>query len=186
MQPSALEARGYTLPTTIPCTSKYPESSVQMKACTAQHPAASPALCSTRPGWQGGFTPPEVPKSPCPRHQPAPCLPLPASTGLSAVPGLLNQEKVMSPHAPPAQRTNPASGLRISSEWAWQKAASVLWPPQSWQPRPGRHAASKGTVQAVLCWLQLCWPAFAGSSGVAAPSCVNLFPPPSCLELTDR
>lgn len=28
MQPSALEASGYTLPTTIPCTSKYPESSI--------------------------------------------------------------------------------------------------------------------------------------------------------------
>lgn len=28
MQPSALEARGYTLPTPMPCTSKYPESRV--------------------------------------------------------------------------------------------------------------------------------------------------------------
>lgn len=47
---------------------------------------------------------------------------------------------------------NPALDLSISSEWAWQTAASVLWPPQSWQPSPSRHTASKGTVQAVL-WL---------------------------------
>lgn len=73
---------------------------------------------------------------------------------------------------------NPASGLSISSEWAWQKAASVLWPAQSWQPSPGRQRASKGRTQAVLC-PAAALPALAGSSGMAAPSCVNLFPPPS-------
>lgn len=65
-------------------------------------------LCSPRPEWQEGFALPEVPRA-LPQAQPAPAST--SHTGLSTVPGLqglLDQEKITPPHAPPGQRNKPS------------------------------------------------------------------------------
>lgn len=66
MQPSEPEARGYTLPTAMLCTSKYPESSVQMRARTSPASSCLPyAMLPAALGRVAGrFASPGVPKSP--------------------------------------------------------------------------------------------------------------------------
>lgn len=171
MQPSALEARGYTLPTAIPCTSKYPESSVQMKACSAQHPAASPALCSSRPGWQGGFALPAEPRSPCPgstsKHWPRHCARAGSRKGRVTTCTSRTENQTQ-----PRVSVSDQSGLgrKQPQSFGHPRAGSQALADEQ-LPREGRRLCSGQQ--------QLCWPAFAGSSRVAAPSCVNLLPPPS-------
>lgn len=114
----------------------------------------------------------------CPRALSPGTSQLPASLCQQALPSVQCQGcwiKKRSRHRMHLQdkEPNPALDLTVSSEWAQQTAASVLWPPQSWQPSPSRHTASKGTVQAVL-WLAAALQAAAGWLHPAVPSCSHL------------
>lgn len=132
--------------------SQHPERSAQMKACTAQHPAAL-----QHQAWLAGRA-----GTACSAQEPCPSTSqLPASAsrpGLSTVPGL-HQGKGTSLHTPPGQGTKPSLGLSASSECAWQKAAPVLWPPQSWQPGlADEQLAGKGAGCALSSCSSACQP----------------------------
>lgn len=99
MQPSEPEARGYTLPTAMLCTSKYPESSVQMRARTSPASSCLPyvMLPAALGRWQGGLHCLACPRAPhWAQHR-------------------VGQEKPTSPCGTDSQPS------------ITQKAASVLW-----------------------------------------------------------
>lgn len=106
-------ARGYTLLTTVPCRSKYAESSVQMKARTSQASSCFPSAllsAASGPGGREGLRCLTCPRALACRHRPAPCLcqQALASAQCQALQRLPDQGKVTSPHVPTGQRTKPA------------------------------------------------------------------------------
>jgi len=181
MQPSAPEARGYTLPATVLCMSKYPESCLQIKACTSQASSCfSNALLSTAPG----------PGDREGRH----CAQKPSPAGASQLPASASKhwpqrsargcsgcwitKRSCHPLCLQDREPHPVLGLTNLSEQAQQNAASMLRPPKlAAKPPLPTNTLQGNRAGCALCLLQLCRPAFAGSSAMAAPSCVNLFPP---------
>lgn len=148
------------------------------------HPAASPARYF--PQHQGWMTERGCIAWHAQASLPAGTSLLPAITALSTVPGATEtagwRKGHVTPHAYRSE-SNPVLGLANSSEQAQQKAPSVLWlgSPKLVAKSPQPNHFQGKCAGCALCLLQLCWLAFAGSSMMAAPSCVDLFPPLSCL-----
>lgn len=126
MQPSALEARGYTLPTTTPRTSKHPESAVGMKACPSRASkllSRCDAFRSTGAGWWGGSALSDEPKrllASASKHW--------AQRSARGCGGCWIKRRSCHPICLWDREPNPVLGLTNSPEGAQQKATSVLRP----------------------------------------------------------
>lgn len=173
MPPSALEARGYTLPTAIPCMSKHPENPAQMKPCTSQACSCFPVQWFLQhqgrvPGRLCGAGHTREPHS-MDTLAPVQCQ------------RLLDQQKVPSPHVPTGQMNQTWSEVSLTRQSRLNRK-QLRWfvgALRSWWPPPRTNGFQGARTGCALRLLQPRGPPLAGPSVTAAPSCVHLLPPRS-------